>query len=601
MICSCGGSDSCGCSGSQSTASAPVMSSNAGCGGAGVPSEAHGGHGLPEDARRLFFGPRIAAKSSTSMLLPPDEMSCGVGAPPSDRLVASGALRPVTESWKSDRELLFPGFSIVVPKDGNFTPALEDALLGLHQRRPQLLVPVANERGPLLRPTRPQRCVDLRAALGAGGARRSAQRRATEPQEEAASDPLTQDHRGPCTDLGQMRFDYRDQSFCISTRWFANYLIQSSLEGMGGWGASIDTELVSDPDDALDFLLGELRSDTRFDRTDYRERLGCYNLPSDDWYTRGFPTFFWRRSWGPPYAIFELMCQIISEYADFADTSDVRIDRSGYYQKCDGFPEFLRQVLRRERVQNFWGSTCGVSINFENDDEHARVNTPDCARGDRCTGDSFCVGPLWNDYSFLWDAQAKIFTAGTLTNSPESGCNPYARTSTASVFLQPVWLGFFGQYGDRVFFLARMCLDWALAESARPLSDLLTSQRIARYVLSSLMPLLNNFVHELGHVWGATLHCGNDWNCCFDIAAEVFRWRVTARLGLAPSPFNAYLLGDYGGQRYAKSYDCSNCSTDDDETQYWPFYGIIPEAGVPGSEPTLFVRHCWRSDESSPC
>ncbi len=293
----------------------------------------------------------------------------------------------------------------------------------------------------------------------------------------------------------------------------------------------------------------------------------------------------------------------------------------GGAQQLDG--EALEPAARRR--------DCGVTIHYLSADEaNAWVhnppslvssdvlwdspcsNDPDstwaCTEGFRQGEEDLCLGRPWNAFSpsLIIDNARSSYTYLADADYPRSTEAPYPWDDTACLFYafagQTEWsaqfralqLGWDGFNCDYILYLARMAWDYARYAGERMLAAALgdtpdlvatwgarylqaeaAARPLAGFALSIILSRTRVLVHELGHVYlGGSPHCGYDeatsaarWAGCFESAAQHFKVRVAARLGVSMDPYVGF------GYQQAVAGSSARDTSPPSQWGWFDFYG----------------------------
>ena len=637
--CGCGGG--CGCNDvaplrSEAPPQTPLAA-------AGLTSSGHT-RALPREVSQALRGSLRGPKAAAA-LQPPTDPPCSVGALPSGRIDPSALVHSPDTGWMSGQDLLFPGFALAIPRDGNFTPAIEHAHRTLRENRPTLLLPSLCPVGVHLSPgkagdgrdhlQRGEILLHARGHPGSGMPARDSGAWRTDSSEGATRAPGGEEgvirakrrraaagSRGVAPGQGGivrppesefMRFAYRDQSFWVRREWFWVYMTADMLLDLGvPEGKPSDVlQLVSSVDDALDALWPEFRARVAGTTYEYEQLLGCYNLHRDDWRSFGISYYFWKTGWGAPLEVFRLSCQLATSFWDFAELEGVNVYADHHFDLCDGFPIFMRRALLGSRLPRRDGEPCRLTVHFRNAEAFSWVNERACMNARACdTGYDPGRGQPgfnWSYFDFHWVSGANCWDGSNsenFCNQPTPASSVGVTDAPWNVSFHPSQLYFAGLTCDRILFLARMCLDYARFDGDT--EDIEVAQRISRYALNIAADRCDTLIHEIGHVWLSPIerHCDSGVKCCFDVAASVWLCRVKSFLGLPWFSFGPTPDGDYGPDaRTLISFNplCESCSNDDGNAQHYFFWcDLGDEVGVVGQSAITYATHCW-SEEDDPC
>lgn len=513
---------------------------------------------------------RVRASGSPLGVPPPSP--CGVGAT-HRRISRAGGPLLASPPGRLGDVALFPGFSLTVPRDGNWAPTQDEAARQVAAAGRDVVRPGVGT-GQVLTPG---------AAVNQGPAGVTL----------AAMSPAA--GTGPGVGGGnpfcRTKFTYRDQSFTVPCEFYTQHLLDEAAL----IGTDEDTAFgtCSSVNQTLDLLWLTFRTEVRTAHTSFESLLGCFNLPRNPDPGGTFSNLFWSMESGAALQVHLFTCQLLRTYV--ADT-EYRVEGD----PCQGYPDFLRDLLDgREATTQSGKDTCSLTVHYRNSDPEFASEVNTCTKDVACTdgfnpdvdnvfeqlGDLFrgeewdqaCPGPNFDEWTPTWVPDLNCYSDGTRSDCdrPNSLCDNLAIGGEFGVTFHPIQLAYDGLVADRIMSMARLCLDYGLSifsfgDALDAFEYLETAQRIARYALRIIADRAAVLAREVGHSYLGTGHCTHD--CCFDTAAQSFLCRTRAHLGLPRNTFEPRPTGDYDNPDALIVDECGNCSTDDGRTSHLSYY-----------------------------
>lgn len=502
-----------------------------------------------------------------------EDRLCGVGLAAPGEFIGKGANgSPARAATGGETgELLLPGFSVAVPKDGNWVPSLAESCRKVCVKNGVLLRPESKVPG-IDRP-RPTggRAIELlpriTSRISGGGAALG----------------------GP--GFEELTFVYRTQSFTLPIDWFVNWVQDWAEVYQAGYDAEFG--LVGSVNTTINQLWSTFRTERWGRPTDFDGLIGCYDLHRDDW--SGAEYFFWTNDWGAPREVLRTTAQLLATYWEQADYTD-----AASQQACTGLDTFLRDLMRggeatRKLSTSNDATRCRLTVNHTGRTGFPVVNARCDEAGELECGGVYwddCTADSWDSFELDWNAERVCYKyAGSQTcGRPPSGCGNVMGTGGNFAITRPaIWLAFDGAVADRIMNLARLCQDYARSlladnEVFSYAQYHRTADRIARYALGICAESGDTWIHEVGHCYLGESHCGGALNCCFDNAAAAWLCRVRARLGLPRHEFERASV-EFETTAYAVSLEaCSGCSKDDNEIVYNTKFCNLGLAGSIGQQ-----------------
>lgn len=261
---------------------------------------------------------------------------------------------------------------------------------------------------------------------------------------------------------------------------------------------------------------------------------------------------------------------------------------------------------------NFRYRQCWLTINLRNGQSFEPVsgacyeNAAACSAG-FSPGAEGCAGVEWDSYNISVDESRSCYTSQPYGDyrGPTTGCDPRATGGDFEVNLHPVDIAWLGAVVDRIMFIAHMCLDYSAGfRRSDELGDTfrLQAEYLSRYALMLMADQARVIVHEVGHVFLGESHCSDGHNCCFDVAADAWFCRVTARLGLPSAVYNSAVVPGRTDFHLTESVvvdACNGCSRDDARDRYHPTLCDVGAWGVPGQRAVFFSDRCYPVSEAA--
>jgi hypothetical protein len=174
------------------------------------------------------------------------------------------------------------------------------------------------------------------------------------------------------------------------------------------------------------------------------------------------------------------------------------------------------------------------------------------------------------------------------------------------VTFQPNHLAYDAFVCDRILFLARLALDYALERLATgDLDDAFdyaqVASRLGRYALIVVADRAAALVHEVGHVFLGGGHCAHD--CCFSAAAEAWTCRIRGHLGLPREVFGPRDSGDFNNPDGLDEESCTSCGTDRRVKNFlYRYCDVGEEGGAPLGDVVFYASRCYAADGGAdPC
>lgn len=418
-------------------------------------------------------------------------------------------------------------------------------------------------------------------------------------------------------------FQFRSESWTIPRTWYLNEYLPGLREVLLSRSASLRSGLCNSVSDTLDSLWQPFRGEAQGSAADFHALLGCYNLHRSDF--EGASYLFWTNGWGAPHKVFLYACQLIATYVRYTDLRGV----TNHYvsAQCDGFTEFLREMIfartasRSERNPAREGipERCGLTINFRNRQNYARVHAPLCyleswpgpanehAPTDECNlgvrPEGYDEGVSWQMGEPFWDSIGNCFSKSATSGTCE---NPDFGSSYGGIWnivLHPSELYWRGVACDTLLFHARMCNDYSLdrllnyGDVAGALQYRRVAQHLSRYTLHYILHIAYAIIHEAGHTFRSdSYHCsspnGDTPACCFDIAGKAFKCRVRAHLGIPEDQINTAASGnDFVNPTHNTTSTSRHCSADNQVYQYLDYRCDTIVEGQPNQEAIVRITN----------
>jgi len=270
------------------------------------------------------------------------------------------------------------------------------------------------------------------------------------------------------------------------------------------------------------------------------DHIGCFDIDPDLAANGVYDKLFFRHTNGAREFLRYSM-GMISAYHSYAEES---WSGSPY---CEGFPQFLGKLFSGRSAENRLGDTCFLRVHVRSEDprfDGERVKTchPGHETGDPCgarVGPSINSGPfdswtpVWEEvytgqyYPMLSVEQdGEVLAFPALYEGGDLGAEGDWRGF--SIFMHANRLAFSGYQLDLALYQARLLHDYGTAVGDAGYVD--DARLLARWALIDVVDKGRLLIHEAGHVWTGGGHCV--WNFCFEMAAQAWKCKVGALLGL---------------------------------------------------------------------
>ncbi len=530
--------------------------------------------------RTSFLGEAIGvaqprALNSGRPLEGPRRTMCGVGDTDDGAIWGGGPWLASPATPISD-VVMFPGWSVPTPTDGNWTPLMDAMLPQLVEARASVMS-AARECG-VLSPGDPGLGSMVAAATKTGGSG------------GGSGGGLGGGPDIPC----HYRFAYRDQSFKIPCDWYIEYLndwyeiFETDADASFGKCSSISA--------ALDLVWGQFRAEARGDHETFHSLLGCFNLPRENPPTSSpLFNFFWSNPAGAAHKVHLYACQLLLTYVDRTE-----YDLNTSNDVCSGLTEFIEDLLEgRGSITSDWKDACFLTINYRNADSTFPRVHDSCNESKDCDSvyNGTCASLVWDDWTPQWVAAGSCYTGGSsdACERPHTDCGTYAVGGDFGVTFQPVHLAFDAYVCDRILFLARLALDYALdrlealdLDAAFDYAQV--ASRLGRYALVVVADRASVLVHEIGHSFLGKGHCKFD--CCFEVASQAWLCEVRGHLGLPRNTFSPRSSGDFDNPDGTLYEPCNVCGKDWGRNTHHLYFCDVATEGQPLEEVVFFAGGC---------
>lgn len=385
--------------------------------------------------------------------------------------------------------------------------------------------------------------VDLRALLIGG-----------EPRER---DEIIDAQAAEWSSTQPYRLDYRTVQCGVPAdffwEWYTDWLDVTAAND-----SEKSSGVVSSVSDTLAALWSPFWADRKGDTDIFGSFLLCYNIPQS---YRDVHSLFWCNGWGAPSKVYRYAMQLIRTYwSDLEYTPD--------YSRTDAsaFGNFVRDLLDGKAPSSPAGNQCTLGVRIGSyDDRFAAVNEwcnggfADCGSGAK-PGEK--KGYAYNYGAITWNAEYRCWIdalRSPWTGDQDAGDDPGELPSAGvdwngssddriadgivafSIAIPATDLYFRGLVCDDILQRAHIAWDYARylrGEGHAGYAKWYEQQatRLARYALRIIQQIAGVLVHELGHVYYGFGHCDKD--CMQEIAAEAWKCKTRARLGLAARPYS---------------------------------------------------------------
>ncbi len=330
--------------------------------------------------------------------------------------------------------------------------------------------------------------------------------------------------------LGDPSIQYRAVEFTVPALWYDRWLAEyRSLEGSnegGTWVGSVEETLEGVWSDALS-AFGAWRGlgDEEIDAV-----LGCYNLDSV-----ADRSMFWREDLGSHREAWRMIVRLMVAYSDgIRDEFQPEGGAARQASRCEGLGEFVRSVMRGYEATNSYGRSCTQTVHFDNKDHRfrhkavVRCETTEaeemreeymdpakkekddyryCGRWynkDRGEAGAY-FDEEWDQWEEGWDAASRTYQGINKPYEPDVRAGTLAYGSDFKMNVSPILLAWAGFSADRILHRARIAWDYARFSGDETYRT--HARRLGSYALSTLLPLGEILIHELGHSYLSARHC----------------------------------------------------------------------------------------------